>query len=548
MIPRGSSFRVAGTILLLSASLMVSVASATTTQVVNTLNLSLPGPFNPCTVLDPNATATTSAILDLVRPSAFQTTPGDNLVGEGGAIASAELTSLNPETIVYTIAPNQHWSNGEVFDATTLINWWNLERQRASVQSDGYRDIGSLIAGNSELTLTATFAKPYAEWNLLFRDVEATQVPLGCTWADFNARPSLGPYSVTSASSHKFVLVSNPNWTLNPARFARVVITDSNAAPSNPIGDYVSYSLNVSRQALEAVSSRGNILSHIGTSSSLLELTFGPHRLLTKRSDVREGLSLILNRQEIIDNIFGSVTFSPSPAQSALYSQGQDAYPGGSGNGPSAQSTTTTITSTNQTNALVDCRACAIALFHKLKFHFVSSHWYTSTGQRLALRVIVGPSGLDHEVATQIEDQWAKDGIAAYVTYASSDAAASLAAADNSVDVAIFTRPTSTTAAYTARSFAGPAYLDSYPSGVRNNALNALYAKGIDIFNPVTAEATWLNLDQDIIYDFWVRPLFTAPSLVEWSNTVSSVYGGISVSGLVDEVPSWTEIPVNSQG
>ena len=178
----------------------------------------------------------------------------------------------------------------------------------------------------------------------------------------------------------------------------------------------------------------------------------------------------------------------------------------------------------------------------------MSSHWYTSTGQRLALRVIVGPSGLDHEVATQIEDQWAKDGIAAYVTYASSDAAASLAAADNSVDVAIFTRPTSTTAAYTARSFAGPAYLDSYPSGVRNNAFNALYAKGIDIFNPVTAEATWLNLDQDIIYDFWVRPLFTAPSLVEWSNTVSSVYGGISVSGLVDEVPSWTEIPVNSQG
>jgi hypothetical protein len=83
---------------------------------------------------------------------------------------------------------------------------------------------------------------------------------------------------------------------------------------------------------------------------------------------------------------------------------------------------------------------------------------------------------------------------------------------------------------------------------VRNNAFNALYAKGIDIFNPVTAEATWLNLDQDIIDDFWVRPLFTAPSLVEWSNTVSSVYGGISVSGLVDEVPSWTEIPVNSQG
>ena len=547
MIPRGSVFRAVGAIGVLATSLAFITPSSATPPVVNTLTLSLPGPFNPCTVLDPNATPTTSAILDLIRPSAFQTTSGDNLVGEGGAIASAELISLTPETIVYTIAPDEHWSNGDVFDASTLINWWNLERQRASVQSDGYRDIGTLVASNSNLTLTATFAKPYAEWNLLFRDVEAPQVPLGCTWDDFDARPSLGPYQVVSASTNRFVLVTNPSWTLDPGRFARVVITDSRSIPANPVGYYVSYSLNVSRQALEAVSARANISSHIGTSSSLVEMTFGPHRPLTKRTDVREALSLILNRQTIVDDIFGSVTFSPSPAQSALYSQGQNAYPGGSGNGPSAQSTTTTITSTNQTNALVDCRACAIALLNKLKFHIIASHWYTPTGQPLALRIVVGPSGLDRIVASQIESQWTKDGISVYVTYASSDAAAAFAAASDNGDVAIFTRPTSTTAAYTARSFAGPAYLDSYPSGIRNTTLNTLYTTGIDIFNPVTAESTWLSLDQVVIDDFWVRPLFTAPSLVEWSNTLANVYGSISLPGLVDQVTSWTVAPLNSQ-
>ena len=45
-------------------------------------------------------------------PSAFLTTSAGNLYGENGPIASAELTSLTPETVKYTIAPNEKWSNG----------------------------------------------------------------------------------------------------------------------------------------------------------------------------------------------------------------------------------------------------------------------------------------------------------------------------------------------------------------------------------------------------------------------------------------------------
>src|SRR5450631_2191719 len=62
-----------------------------------TINVSLPGPFNGCTYLDPGTTPTTNAINDLIVPSAFLTTSAGNLYGENGPIASAELTSLNPE-------------------------------------------------------------------------------------------------------------------------------------------------------------------------------------------------------------------------------------------------------------------------------------------------------------------------------------------------------------------------------------------------------------------------------------------------------------------
>jgi hypothetical protein len=64
-------------------------AVATPTNTNKTIYLSLPGPFNGCTFLDAGATPSTDAILDLVRPSAFQTSSLGTLVGEGGAIPSA---------------------------------------------------------------------------------------------------------------------------------------------------------------------------------------------------------------------------------------------------------------------------------------------------------------------------------------------------------------------------------------------------------------------------------------------------------------------------
>ena len=551
MILRGSFLRSLGAGVIVASSALVTfdVQAATPPPAsVNTLNVSLPGPFNGCTILDPGATPTTNAILDLVRPSAFLTTSGDNLVGEGGAITSAELVSLTPETVVYTIAPNQHWSNGAKFSGVDLVGWWERAKQLASVQSDGYRDIRSLVESSNALTVTATFTRPYAEWNELFRDVEALGAPAGCTWGDFLARPSLGPYDVVSASPNRFVLVANAKWPLDPNRFARVVITDSSALPSSPNAYFVGYSLNVTSATVEAVSAHPSIASHIGTSSQNAEITFAPQRPLTRSLALREALSLILIRQKIINDLYGSVTFSPSVAQSALFSQGQSAYPGGSGSGPSAQSTTTTVTSTTQSTSLVDCTTCALDLLKKADYVRTPAGWRSATGAPLALRATVGPTSLDQQVAAQVEAQWRADGIEVASVTASSDELAAYAVASNQSDVAIFTRPTSTTASYSARSYAGPAYLDSYPSGVRTSVLNSLYTTGTSIFNPVTAQATWLDLDQEVMSDFWVRPLFTAPSLVEWSNTIGQVYGSISVQGLADQITGWGIVQPPSQG
>ncbi len=550
MIPRGSFFR--GTLVLLALigvlGQFASANAAPSTPVSDnskTITISLPGPFNGCTFLDSGANPTSNAVLDLVRPSAFLTSANGNLVGESGAMATAELTSLQPETVVYTISPNQHWSNGSVFSGRDLVAWWQRARILASVHSDGYRAIKSMKVSTDGLTVTAVFATPYADWNLLFRDIEASGVAAGCSLASLVSRPSLGPYKVTNATPTRIVLTMNTKWANDLNRFGRIVLTTSNAIPSNVTTPFANYSLVVDRAQVQALSAHPSVLSHIGTSSNIGEITYASGRPLTMSLAVREALSWSLNRQALINQLWGSVTFSPSVAASALFSQGQSAYPGNNGSGPSTQSTTTTVSSgASSASGLSDCLACAYGVLRAAGYRHTAAGWVNANGGALTLKLAVGPSNLDRATATSVVKQWSAAGISTSVMNMSSDVAAAISVASNGADAAIFTRPTLTAPSYTARSWSGPPYSDTYPSGVRSASVSSLFAQAVKSFNPVAANAIWLSLDQSIMNSYWVRPLFTAPSLVEWASTVTGVSGGLSVSGFLDQETNWSSAPI----
>jgi ABC-type transport system substrate-binding protein len=529
-------------VLVVPAWISGATAAPPVSNNARTLDLSLPGPLNGCTMLDAGATSTSTALLDLVRPSAFLTNPNGFVNGAGGPIASAELTSLSPEVVRYTIAPDEQWSNDTPFSSRDLVSWWQKARRLHSVQSDGYRAISTMRQSKDGLTVTATFAAPYADWNLLFRDVEAQGSTSGCSLRQLLDRSSLGPYRIASATPSRMVLLMDPTWPAFANRFGRIVVTTNGTIPQSTTASFVAYSRSVTRAQVQTLSSHPTVLSHIGTSNTIEEISFAPSRPFSKRLAVRQALSLSINRQSLINQLWGSVTFSPSVAASAIYSQGQSFYPGGSGSGPADQTTTTTVAPTGVVTSLADCVSCAVATLLKAGFHRSPSGWATLNGYPLVLRVVYGPSAIDQLVITNLEKEWKSIGISLNVVEVASDVAAAQTTASNRADMGVFSRPTSTSASYTARSWSGLAFPDSYPSGWRLATMNAFYKQAIGNFNPVAASSTWLLMDQTAMKNFWVRPLFTEPSLLEWSNTIGTVSATSTIPGLVDQLPTWTSV------
>src|SRR5665213_3459554 len=195
-----------------------------------------------------------------MRASAFGTGANGTVVGENGAIASAELTSLQPETVRYTIASGQNWSDGVAFTGHDLVSWWQRAKSLASVASDGYRAIKSLTLSHNALTVTAVFSSSYADWDQLFRDVESIGPSTGCAVHNLLTKPSLGPYRVTSASSKRVVLNMNTSWPLDPNRFGRIVITDKQTLPSSA-SVYAEYTSTINSSRIQTISARPSLLS-----------------------------------------------------------------------------------------------------------------------------------------------------------------------------------------------------------------------------------------------------------------------------------------------
>ncbi len=539
---RAALARLLGVTLVLASLTIPLTASAkplpTQTARDSTIQVVLPGPLTNCPAFDARTSASSLALFDLIRPSAFLTNPNDFLVGAQGPISSAELISLTPQTVQYTLARGAKWTDGQPFVGSDLVAWWQMLRGYSGVASHGYRAIRSMaVEGGNKVT--AVFSRPYSDWTTLFRDVEQRGASLSCSWSSLLSRPSLGPYRLVSANERRWILARDEGWQPNGRRFGRVVVTVSSRVDLTGESPAVAFAQRVDPLQVSLLASHPMMLGKIGPSNVLEELVFNSKRPVARSSAVRLALGWSIDRLGLISRMWSLTTQSVATATSALYSQGQPDYPGGGLTIPS-MATTTTVSGPTVPSAGQDCIPCAVQVLQSAGGQLVGGRWNMPSVGPLIIQLGVGPTGVDRVSARAIAQSWRRLGVSVSLAYYATGNAAAVAAASGEVDAAVFERQMRATVPFAALSWAGPNYRDGYPSGYRTAQWNGMFNRAMSNLNPATAQADWAQLDASLLASGFVRPLFTLPSLTEWSNDVATVTTGDSIEAFVDQLPNWS--------
>ena len=197
----------------------------------------------PTTLNDHTVVGDTAAgrmVASAVWAQVFRVGPGLTPQLDTNVVDSAEVVSLNPQTVVYKIDPRAMWSDGVPISAADFTYAWQSQRGGAldvdgtpdSVASTlGYRDIQSLTGSNDGRTVTVVFHTPFADWASLFDDLLpahiAEQVGWNSGFDQFSTAVlvSGGPFEVVSwQPGSELVLGRNPRWWGSPPTLDRIVV------------------------------------------------------------------------------------------------------------------------------------------------------------------------------------------------------------------------------------------------------------------------------------------------------------------------------------
>ncbi|CAB4857510.1 unannotated protein [freshwater metagenome] len=520
------------------ATLVVAGPSAGASPVnTGTLHIYVPGSFAGCTATSVNSSPALRSIMDLIRPSAFLPNSVGRLIGVRGPILSAELTSLKPQAVVYTIDRTFHWSNGDTFSVADLTNVIVEGRQSSATWADGYHHIVSFAIGPKKNTLRVVFDNHYSDWSRMFRSLEHAPVPRQCRFDQIVSQPSLGPYTLLSLTRAVAVLQANESWP-HYEQLYRTVIVEA-GAPATRIGatPFVDLRYGFTRQDLTASSIHTDRYAKIGVSNHTAVVLYSPRRYLSSQLKVREYLSAALNRQELINQLIGEQTFAIAPARFNLIGQAQIGYIGDGGLSPVTQMTVPD-SSDLQFTGTGDCRSCASALLNHGFGLRIRSGGVIFNGLPLVVRLAVGPSPKMRELAALIQSQWRMAGVSSFIARYDTELAAANAVAYGAAETALVEQTVGPVGS-TAAAWYGPRRSDQFDAGWRSPQANSAALAALSAFNPVEALTSWKSLDQIIASNFWMRPLFAMPYYLRWSSSISTVSPSNSLEGLLCQLTLW---------
>ena len=231
---------------------------------------------------------------------------------------SAELTSEDPQTVVYKIKQNAVWSDGTPVTADDFIFWWencNETNKKADcVSTTGYKDIESVEGSDGGKTVTTVYKNKFADWKSLFSQyiipAHYTKAQPGGwnTGLDKNPEkiPSAGPFVVESYTpGQSLTLKRNDKYYGTKSHLDKIVFrylpesTTQPAALQNNEVDMIYGQPQLDQ--VQIVKAIPDVTSEINFGLQYEHLDFNVKNPLLADVAVRKAFATGLNIQQIVD-------------------------------------------------------------------------------------------------------------------------------------------------------------------------------------------------------------------------------------------------------
>jgi peptide/nickel transport system substrate-binding protein len=268
----------------------------------------VPTSLNPHTAAGDSAA--TEMITSLTDPQVFEVGPTLEPVLDSQFVLSAEVQSVNPQTVLYDLNPAAIWSDGVPIGLQDFVYNWQSQSQDL-----GYSDVQSITQPGTADSIEVVFKQPYADWAELFDDLIPEHVASVIGWDTGYNKPnsqafvSGGPYEVISwVPGSQVVLERNPRWWGTPGKIATFVIDAGTG--SQHLADLMSshgagvvYTTSFDESLLESASASPQTASQTDLGTTMLQLVFNLRSPAEQSADSRQGIALEIDRSGIVRDL-----------------------------------------------------------------------------------------------------------------------------------------------------------------------------------------------------------------------------------------------------
>jgi len=489
----------------------------------------------PATLNDHTVAGDTAAgrmLASAVWAQVFRVGPGLTPQLDTNVVDSAEVVSLQPQTVVYQIDPRAVWSDGVPIGADDFAYAWQSQKGGAvdvdgtadSVTSTlGYRDIDSLTGSNGGKTVTVVFRTPFADWASLFDDLLPAHIAEVVGWNhgfdtfDPTVLVSGGPWEVASwVPGSEIVLGRNPRWWGSPPTLDRIVLqaASGNGALTSDLGGgrvQVAYPSGFDQSLMAQVSSSPLLETQVGLGTTMLQLEFNVRRAPLNVATVRQGIAHAIDRAGLVESVGQPEDESVWEDNHHVFANSQSGYVDDAAGYEKA-----------------DLAASARLLQQGGLVSDAHGSW-TSHGKPVALNIVwaaddpwsaaVGPIVVGQLVSAGF-DVVASPMPTAQL-YATALPTGSFDLALVPVDAGAY--PSALANVFsTSPTVTGGAQTEDW-SGFDDPKIDALFSQAVQNLAPPSAQLVYQQIDKSLWTAMPTLPLFAEPTMLVWSSSLSGV-------------------------